>query len=81
MAFVPVANGAALSLAEKRAADIVEGISRIALPDGTTAACSVGVAIARHGNLTFYDLLEAADATMYESKLRGKGVYTVREMG
>ncbi len=80
VAFMPAKPEKAHELAEKRASDIIDGISKIEVPDGTFAGCSIGVAVSANRDATFYDLLEVADQAMYESKLRGKGVYTIKDM-
>ena len=80
VAFVPVAFGNPQGIAKSRCKEIIEAISSIEIPDGTHAACSVGVAISHNHESTFYDLLEVADRAMYQSKLAGKGTYTLIEM-
>ena len=68
------------NLAKRRANDIVEAIGDIEIPDGTHAACSVGVAIADNRDQSFYDLLEVADQALYASKTAGKATTTIRDM-
>lgn len=80
VAFVPVAMGEPRYIAERRCKDIIDSISRISIPDGTHAGCSIGVAISRDRESTFYDLLEVADQAMYKSKIGGKGTYTIIDM-
>ena len=80
VAFMPVTMGDVRAIAEKRAADIVRDISQVEIPNGKHAACSVGVAICKDRNATFYDLIEYADQAMYTSKTSGKSVYTLLEM-
>lgn len=80
VAFMPVTMGDVRAIAEKRAADIVRDISKVEIPNGRHAACSVGVAICKDRNATFYDLIEYADQAMYTSKTSGKCVYTILEM-
>ena len=80
VAFMPVPLENAKEIAAKRAADIIADIANVTASDGSHAACSIGAAVCGNRNATFYDLLEAADQAMYESKERGKGVYTIKEM-
>ena len=80
VAFVPVAMGDPRQIAERRCKDIIDSISRIEVPDGTHAGCSVGVAISKDREATFYDLLEVADQAMYKSKVGGKGTFTIIDM-
>lgn len=80
VAFVPVAAGDPHLIAMRRAADIIEAVSSIPIPDGTHTGCSVGVAISTNREATFYDLLEAADQAMYKSKDAGKGSFTLLDM-
>lgn len=80
VAFVPVAVGDPEAIAAKRSADIIESIGDIEITDDTRAGCSVGVAISHNRDATFYDLLEVADQAMYQSKLKGKGTYTILDM-
>lgn len=81
IAFMSVATGSLMELAERRARAIVEAIAAIDVGDGTHAACSVGVAISTNREATFYDLLGVADDAMYQSKERGKGTYTILTVG
>lgn len=74
VAFMPFVGGDPMALAERRSIAIISSIKKV------NAACSVGVAICHDYNATFYDLLEAADEAMYQSKERGKGTYTIRTM-
>ena len=80
VAFMPLANGDAVELARMRAESIIADIQNTEIPDGSYAGCSIGVAISHDSTTTFYDLLEEADQAMYESKVGGKGIYTIREM-
>ncbi|MBQ9042230.1 MAG: GGDEF domain-containing protein, partial [Eggerthellaceae bacterium] len=80
VAFVPVAVGDPETIAAKRSEDIIESIHNIEITDDTRAGCSVGVAISHNREATFYDLLEVADQAMYQSKLKGKGTYTILDM-
>ncbi len=77
VAFVPIREDFAQSIAEKRSRAIIDSVSAITAEDGTHAACSVGVAISNDKEATFYDLLEVADEAMYRSKEAGKGRFTV----
>ncbi len=77
VAFVSLVGVDAMSIAERRAKSIIGAVSSVTAADGTHAACSVGVAISRDREATFYDLLEVADEAMYQSKERGKGTYTI----
>ena len=67
-------------LAQRRAEEIIEAVSKVKIPDGTHAACSVGVALASTGDASFYDLLEVADQALYVSKESGKSCATVHTM-
>ena len=67
-------------LAQRRAEEIIEAVSKVKIPDGTHAACSVGVALASTGDASFYDLLEVADQALYASKESGKSCATVHTM-
>ncbi len=80
VAFVPVAAGDPHSIAENRCRRIIQAVSSIEISDGVHAGCSIGVAISRNRESTFYDLLEVADQAMYRSKLTGKGCYTLFDM-
>ena len=80
VAFVPVALGDPHNIAERRCREIIDSISRIEIPDGTHAGCSIGVAISSNREATFYDLLEVADQAMYRSKIGGKGTFTIIDM-
>ena len=80
VAFVPLSSGDLHAIAAQRGSEIIESISSIEISDGSNAACSVGVAVSRNREATFYDLLEVADEALYKSKLGGKGRYTVLDM-
>ena len=80
VAFVPVSSGDPHLIAMRRSADIIEAVKSITVPDGSHAGCSVGVAISKNREATFYDLLEAADQAMYKSKVDGKGSFTLYDM-
>ncbi len=80
VAFVSVAAGDPRVIAARRSKDIIDAIGSIEIPDGTHAACSVGVAISFNREATFYELLEIADQAMYQSKMAGKGMYTLFDM-
>lgn len=80
VAFMPVAGGDPRQIAERRCNEIISSIADIEITDKSNAGCSVGVAISHNREATFYDLLEVADQAMYQSKLRGKGTYTLLEM-
>ena len=80
VAFVPVAGGDPKQIAERRCNEIISAISSIEITEGKFAGCSVGVAISHDREATFYDLLEIADQAMYQSKLRGKGTFTLLDM-
>ena len=82
VAFMPFSgeSDVAYSLAERRARDVLEAIEAIENPDGSHAACSIGVAIAMTGDASFYDLLEKADNAMYASKLAGKNTFTITSL-
>ena len=80
VAFMPLPlTGNARELAKRRADSIIDAISKIDIPDGTHAACSVGVVVCDTGDASFYDLLEIADQALYASKTAGKGCSTVRD--
>lgn len=80
VAFMTLSNKEAHDIAEKRAKAIIEAVTSIDVGDGTHAACSVGIAVSRDRETTFYDLLEVADEAMYRSKENGKGTYTIIDM-
>ena len=80
VAFMPAPLESAREIAERRAQEIINDISQVTTSDGSHTACSVGVAICGNREATFYDMLEVADQAMYESKDKGKGVYTIKEM-
>ncbi len=80
VAFVPVSGGDPRQIAEKRAREIIDAISIIDIPDGSHPGCSIGIAVSRNRDATFYDLLEVADQAMYKSKLSGKGTFSLVEM-
>ena len=77
VAFMPLVNGDAASLAARRAQSIIDAVHTVVSSDGSHAACSVGVAISHDRAATFYDLLEVADKAMYEAKMAGKGCFTI----
>ena len=80
VAFVPVAVGDPVAIAQRRCTDLIESIASIEISDGVHAGCSVGVAVSHNREATFYDLLEVADQAMYQSKLAGKGRFTLLDM-
>ena len=81
VALMPLpAVGDVHELARRRAEDIIDAIKRIEIPDGTHAACSVGVAIALNRESSFYELLEVADQALYDSKTAGKTTVTLQDM-
>ena len=59
---------------------LVDAVAQVRAADGSEAACSVGVAVFASRDVTFYNLLEVADRALYQSKNRGKGIYTVLEV-
>ena len=79
VAFMPLVNGDANSLARRRAQAIIDAVHEVVSSDGSHAACSVGVAVSYDRAATFYDLLEVADKAMYEAKMSGKGCYSIMD--
>ena len=79
-AFVPLNRGVEVDVIDRRASEVIARISAIAVSGDIRVGASVGVAVSHSRAATFYDLLEAADDAMYESKSSGKGTYTMRTM-
>lgn len=79
VAFMSLLGGDPHDVARRRSQAIIDAVGAVTAGDGTHAACSVGVAISRGREATFYDLLEVADEAMYHSKEQGKGTYTILE--
>ena len=80
VAFVPHAGRPDLELVVRRAQQLIDAVAQVRAADGSEAACSVGVAVFASRDVTFYNLLEVADRALYQSKNRGKGIYTVLEV-
>lgn len=80
VAFMSIANGDLYSIAKRRAERIIENVLSVSVQGDLQVGCSVGVAISNNRDHTFYDLLEVADDAMYQSKMSGKGTYTIVNM-
>ena len=76
-AFMALSDADAREIVARRAAQVVAAVSAIETSGDIRVGASIGIAISHDRTSTFYDLLEAADAAMYDSKSAGKGTYTI----
>lgn len=64
------------TIGEKRADEIIEGISHVFGELNLEQGCSIGIAIARAGQaVTFEEIYRKADKALYEAKQKGKRIF------
>ena len=68
---------ATVQLAEKKASQILEGVSKLSVPLDGGIKCSIGISGATPDNNKYTDLLNQADCALYQAKNRGKNCAVV----
>lgn len=64
------------ALADSKANEIIQKINEINIESDINVKCSVGVAIAENNSISAVELFAQADGALYDSKRKGKGMYT-----
>lgn len=75
--FIPGEQG--IKLASSKADEIIRKINEIEIDDGIYTKCSIGVAVANNVDMSSVELFAQADSALYDSKRKGKGIYTIFE--